>query len=79
MNDNRIIICYYVIMIIINLKELRKEKGLTQEELADGVGVSRQTIISIEKEVYQPSLELAFKLARFLNVSLETLCIYEKK
>ncbi len=66
-------------MIIINLKELRKERGLTQEELADKVGVSRQTVISIEKEVYQPSLELAFKLAKFLKVSLEELCIYEEK
>ena len=49
-----------------NLKEVRQKKGLTQEELASNVGVSRQTIISIERYRYKPSLELAMKIAKKL-------------
>jgi putative transcriptional regulator len=56
-----------------NLKEIRQQHALSQEELAESVGVSRQTIISIEKSVYQPTVTLALKLARKLNVSVETL------
>lgn len=44
---------------------------LTQQELADAVGVSRQTIIAIEKEKYSPSLELAFLIAHYFNKPLE--------
>lgn len=49
---------------------------MTQKELADRVGVSRQTIIAIEKEKYSPSLELAFQIARTFNQPLETLFAY---
>ena len=54
------------------LKEWRVKKGdITQEELAKAVGVSRQTIIAIEKGKYTPSLLLAFKLSRYFGVKIE--------
>ena len=46
------------------LEELRKQRGVRQEDLAQALGVSRQTVISLEKGKYNPSLALAFKLAR---------------
>ena len=60
------------------LKETRLEKQLTQESLADAVGVTRQTIIAIEKEKFVPSVRLALTLAQALNVSLEDLFWLEK-
>ncbi|MDV3103567.1 helix-turn-helix transcriptional regulator [Thermococcus waiotapuensis] len=59
------------------LRELREERGLTQEELAKALGVTRQTIIAIERGKYDPSLRLAFKMARFFNVRIEDIFIYE--
>lgn len=59
------------------LKELRGELNLTQEELASKVSVSRQTIISIEKGKYRPSLMLAFKLAKVFSLRIEDVFIYE--
>lgn len=53
------------------LKELRARHDLTQEALAEMVGVSRQSIISIEKERYSPSVTLALRIARILQVPLE--------
>lgn len=53
------------------LKDLRAENHLTQEELAAQVGVSRQTIISIESGRYNPSILLAYKLARVFRMSIE--------
>lgn len=53
------------------LKELRRERGLTQEELARVLGVTRQTIIAIENNKYDPTLKLAFKLAKFFHVTVE--------
>ncbi len=58
------------------LRELREEKGLTQEELAKALGVTRQTVIAIEKGRYDPSLRLAFKIARFFNRPIEEIFIY---
>ena len=55
------------------VKELRGAGGLRQEDLARRVGVSRQTIISIENGRYNPSLELAWKLSRALGVTIEGL------
>jgi putative transcriptional regulator len=55
------------------VKELRVAAGLRQEDLAASTGVSRQTIISIERGRYNPSLELAWKLARRLGVTIEEL------
>lgn len=58
------------------IKTYRAEKNLTQEELALKVGVTRQTIIAIEKEKYVPSLELAFKIARFFDKEIEEVFQY---
>ena len=60
-----------------NLKEVRQQNGLTQEELGTKVGVSRQTIISIERYRYKPSLELAMKIARKLDINTEKLFYFE--
>ncbi len=57
--------------------ELRKAKSMTQDELAGHVGVTRQTIIAIEKGNYQPSVLLAIKVARVFKVPLEKVFIYE--
>lgn len=54
-----------------NIKVLRAERGITQEELADKVNVTRQTIIAIEKNKYVPSLELAYKISLFFNKKIE--------
>ena len=53
------------------LEALRKEKGVRQEDLAQALGVSRQTVISLEKGKYNPSLSLAFKLARYFGMPIE--------
>ena len=53
------------------MEELRKQRGIRQEDLAQALGVSRQTVISLEKGKYNPSLALAFKLARYFNLSIE--------
>jgi len=53
------------------IQRLRKERGMSQAELAAAVGVTRQTIISIENERYTASLVLAYKLARFFGASIE--------
>lgn len=56
-----------------NIKELRKEKKLRQEDLARELGVTRQTIIAAENGKYNPSLILAMKLERLLNTNVEDL------
>ncbi|ELY56512.1 helix-turn-helix protein [Natronococcus amylolyticus DSM 10524] len=56
-----------------NLRVKRAEEEITQQELAAAVDVSRQTIYAIEKSKYNPSLELAFKLARYFDCSIEDL------
>lgn len=60
------------------LHELRKEIKVTQEELAKAVGVTRQTIIAIEKGNYIPSLLLAMKISKFFNKPIEEIFFYEK-
>lgn len=65
-------------MIIPKVKELRKQKGYTQEELANMLGVSRQTIISIEKGGYEPTLSLAFKIADVFQVRVDEVFSFEK-
>jgi putative transcriptional regulator len=60
-----------------NLKVLRTEHHLSQEQLAESVGVTRQTIISIEKGVYQPSVGLAIKLSKKLNTLVESLFYFK--
>lgn len=61
------------------IQKLRKERGLSQESLASELGVTRQTVISLEKEKYVASLELAFKIAKFFGKSIEEVFIYEEK
>ncbi len=61
------------------LEELRKQRGLTQEELANALEVSRQTIGSLENGRYNPSITLAFKIARFFGMSIEDIFIYEEE
>ena len=53
------------------VKQLRKEAGLRQEDMAAQLGVSRQTIIAIENDKYDPTLELAMKIARLLGLPVE--------
>ena len=60
------------------LEELRKKTGITQEELADKLEVSRQTINSLESGRYNPSIQLAFRLAKFFGITIEELFIYEE-
>ena len=60
-----------------NIRKLRKEKGMRQEDLARSLGVSRQPINAIENNKYNPTLELAMRLARFLNTTVEELFILE--
>ena len=55
------------------LEELRKQRGVRQEDLAQALGVSRQTVISLEKGKYNPSLALAFRLARYFAMPIEAI------
>ena len=59
------------------LEEIRKEKGITQEELANTLEVSRQTIGSLENGRYNPSIILAFKIAKYFGLTIEDIFIYE--
>jgi len=61
------------------LKELRAKFNITQEELAQRAGVTRQAIIAIERGKNDPSLELAFKLARILDMPIEEMFEYERQ
>ena len=61
-----------------NLRELRQQINMTQEELGERLNVSRQTIISIESGRYNPSLELAFKISRVFMLSIEKIFDYEE-
>lgn len=61
------------------IAEFRKKNGVTQEELADAVSVTRQTIISLESGKYKASLVLAHKLAQFFNVTIEEMFVFDKE
>lgn len=61
------------------LEEIRKARGLRQEELARALSVSRQTISSLEKGRYNPSIPLAFKIARYFGLTIEEIFIYEEE
>ena len=62
------------------VKELRTAAGMTQQQLADRVHVSSRTIISLEKELYNPSLLLAYRIAELFGVTVEDLyCLKEKR
>ena len=60
-----------------HLEALRKSRGVSQEELANAMEVSRQTIISLEKGKYNPSIILAFKLARYFGLKIEDIFIFD--
>lgn len=61
------------------LEEIRKQRGIKQEELANALEVSRQTIGSLENGRYNPSIILAFKIARYFEMSIEEIFIYAEE
>ena len=61
------------------IKELRKEHKITQDELAGAVGVTRQTIISLENGKYNASLQLAYRIARYFNRYIEDVYVFEEE
>lgn len=61
------------------IKDLRKRHAVTQEDLASVVGVTRQTIISLENGRYNASLQLAHKIARYFGVTIEDIFIFEEE
>ncbi|WP_333888055.1 helix-turn-helix transcriptional regulator [Clostridium sp.] len=61
------------------IKELREKRGLTQKELADEMLVSRQTINSLETGKYNPSILLAYKIAKFFGVIIEQVFIFDEE
>ncbi len=61
------------------IKELRKEKSITQDELALVVGVTRQTVISLENGRYNASLQLAYKISKYFGMSIEEVFIFEEE
>lgn len=61
------------------IMEFRKEKRVTQEELADAVNVTRQTIISLENGKYKASLILAHKIAQYFGVTIEEMFLFDKE
>ena len=60
------------------IEEIRKEKGIRQEEFAKFMGVSRQTISSLENGRYNPSINLAYKIAKYFNLTSEEVFIFEE-
>ena len=60
------------------LEEIRNAKGINQEELAKSLSVSRQTISSLENGRYNPSILLAFKIARYFSMAIEDIFIFEE-
>ena len=60
------------------LEELRKARGMTQEELAEALEVSRQTVGSLENGRYNPSILLAFRIARLFETTIEEVFLYEE-
>ncbi len=61
------------------LCELRKARGIKQEELADALEVSRQTVISLENGRYNPSILLAFRIAHYFDMQSEDIFLYEEE
>ena len=61
------------------LEEIRRQRGINQEELAETLAVSRQTISSLENGRYNPSIILAFRIARYFDMAIEEIFIYEEE
>lgn len=62
-----------------NIKDLREKYNFTQQDLAEKLMVSRQTINSLESGRYNPSIQLAFKVAKLFNLTIEDIFIYEEE
>ena len=60
------------------IEELRKDKGIRQEDFARALGVSRQTISSLETGRYNPSIQLAYKIARYFDLTIEEVFLFEE-
>ena len=61
------------------IEEIRKEKGIRQDELAKSMGVSRQTISSLENGRYNPSIMLAYRIAKYFGLTIEDIFIFEEE
>ena len=61
------------------IEEIRKERGIRQEEFAKALGVSRQTISSLETGRYNPSIFLAYKIARYFGLTIEDVFLFEEE
>ncbi|MFF2890491.1 helix-turn-helix transcriptional regulator [Paenibacillus sp. NPDC057967] len=61
------------------IRSLRSDHGMTQEQLGEIIGVSRQSVIAIETMKYNPSLELAFKIAKAFRMQIEDVFLFEEK
>ena len=61
------------------IEEIRKERGVRQEEFAKALGVSRQTISSLENGRYNPSITLAYKIAKYFAMTIEEVFIFEEE
>ena len=62
-----------------NIRTLRETQNLTQQDLADQLGVSRQTIISLENGRYNPSIMLAYRISKIFNLSIEEVFLFEEE
>ena len=60
------------------IEEIRKQKGIRQEDFARALGVSRQTISSLETGRYNPSIQLAYKIARYFGLTIEEVFLFEE-
>ena len=60
------------------IEEIRKEQGIRQEDFARALGVSRQTISSLETGRYNPSIQLAYKIARYFDLTIEEVFLFEE-
>ena len=61
------------------IEEIRKDRGIRQEEFAKALGVSRQTISSLETGRYNPSINLAYKIAKYFDMTIEEVFIFEEE
>ena len=61
------------------IEEIRKERGILQDELAKAMGVSRQTISSLENGRYNPSIMLAYRIAKYFNMTIEEVFVFEEE
>ena len=61
------------------IEQIRKERGIRQEELAKSMGVSRQTISSLETGKYNPSIALAYKISRYFGMTIEEVFVFEEE